>query len=164
MDASTPQPELHLDVELRPHRSLSPRGALLLLAPLVVINLVFAAVFLRLGAPIVPPFLGLDVLAMALALWLSFRSARSVERVRVTADRLQVSRGLPDRARTVWTSPTAFTQVDILDPGRHGVRVRLSCKGRQLDLGAALGPVEREAFGRELEAAVRSARGERWRP
>jgi uncharacterized membrane protein len=163
MDARTPSPPFHLDVELRPHRSLSPRGALLLLVPLAAVNLGFAAFFLVLGAPIVPPFLGLDVAAVALALWLSFRSARSVEQVRVTADILQVARGRSGRTRTVWTSPTLFTRVDILEPGKHAVRVRLSCKGRQLDVGNAMSPVEREAFGQDLQAALRSARGERWR-
>lgn len=162
MDARTATPQLHLDAELRPHRSLTARGALLLLLPLLFVNLVFAAFFLALGAPIVPPFLGLDVLAMGLALFVSFRSAEKTERVRVTADMIQVVRKQGGRLRTVWTSPTLFTRVDVLDPGKHAVRVRLSCKGRDLNLATALGPTEREAFGRELEAAIRAARGERW--
>jgi uncharacterized membrane protein len=163
MDVRTASPLLHLDAELRPHRSLTPRGALLLLLPLLFVNLVFAAFFLALGAPIVPPFLGLDVLAMGLALFASFRSARWTERVRVTADMIQVVSDRGGRPRTVWTSPTLFTRVDVLEPGKHEVRVQLACKGRVLILGTALGPAEREAFGRELEAAIRSACGERWR-
>jgi uncharacterized membrane protein len=163
MDARTPQPPLYLDAEIRPHRSLTLRGALLLFAPLVAANLAIGAFAVALRAPLVPPFLGLDVLAVGLALYISFRSARSTERVRVTADIIQVSRGRPGRARTIWTTPALFTRVDILDPGKHVVRVRLSCKGRQLDVASALGPVEREAFGRELQDALRSARGERWR-
>jgi uncharacterized membrane protein len=161
-DARTASPLLHLDAELRPHRSLTPRGALFLLLPLLFVNLVFAAFFLALRAPIVPPFLGLDLLAMGLALFVSFRSARWTERVRVTADMIQVVRDRGGRPRTVWTSPTLFTRVDVLEPGKHGVCVQIACKGRVLNLAMALGPDQREAFGRELEAAIRSARGERW--
>jgi uncharacterized membrane protein len=162
MDARTPPPLLHLDAEIRPRRSLTPRGAVLLLVPIVFVNLVFCAFFLALRAPMVPPFLGLDVAAVALALWMSFRSANRVERVRVTADQILVTRERGARASAVWASPTLFTRVDVLDPGRHAVRVRLACNGRQLSLAATLGPVEREAFGRELEAAIKSARAERW--
>jgi uncharacterized membrane protein len=164
MDARThPAPLLYLDAELRPYRSLSRKGMLLLLIPLVLVNLVFAVFFLSLGALVVPPFLGLDVVAVTTALMLSFRAADWVERVRVTADVIQVARERGAQARTVWTSPTLFTRLDVMDPGRHAVRVRLSCKGRTLNLAMALGPVEREAFGRELEAAIRAARGERFR-
>jgi uncharacterized membrane protein len=162
MDARTASPRLHLDAELRPHRSLTLRGALLLLLPLLFVNLVFASFFVALGAPLVPPFLGLDVLAVGLALFVSFRAGRRTERVRVTADMIQVVRERGGRPRTVWTSPTLFTRVDVLDPGKHAVSVRLACKGRILTLAAALGPAQREAFGLELKAAIRSARAERW--
>jgi uncharacterized membrane protein len=163
MDARTATPLLHLDAVLRPHRSLSPRGALMLLLPLLFVNLVFGAFFLALGAPLVPPFLGLDVLAVGLALMASFRAGRWTERVRVTADMIQVTSDRGGRRKTVWTSPTLFTRVDLVDPGKHGVRVQLTCKGRVLSIATALGPAQREAFGRELEAAIRAARGERWR-
>src|SRR5689334_5978795 len=113
MDARTLPPRLHLDAELRPHRSLSLRGALLILLPLVLVNLIFAAFFFALGAPIVPPFLGLDVLALGCALALSFRSAKAVERVRVTADEISVVRQFGLRAGTVWASPTLFTRVEL---------------------------------------------------
>lgn len=162
MDARTPPPRLHLDAELRPHRSLSRKGAILLLTPVVFVNLVFAVFFLVLGAPIVPPFMGLDVVALALALTVSFRSGRAVERVRVSADEISVGRGLGQRIGEVWTSPTLFTRVEVKEPGGHSVCVRLVCKGREIVLAAALSPREREAFGRQLEAAVKSALGERW--
>lgn len=162
MDASSPAPKLHLDAVLRPHRSLSTRGAALLLIPLAFVNLVFAVFFFVLRAPLVPPFLGLDVLIMTFALAASFRAAKSVERVRVSADEISVLREQGGRAWSVWCSPTAFTRVDVLEPGRHVVRVRLACRGEEIALGAALAPMQREAFGRELEAAIRSARGERW--
>jgi uncharacterized membrane protein len=126
------------------------------------VNLVFAVFFFALRAPIVPPFLGLDVLALTFALSASFRSGQALERVRVSADEITVLRERGGRAWSIWSSPTAFTRVDVLEPGRHAVCVRLACRGEEIALGAALGPVQREAFGRELEAAVRSARSERW--
>lgn len=162
MQAAPAAPRLYLDAELRPRRSLSKRGVVLLMVPLVFVNLVFATFFLVLGAHLVPPFLGLDVMAMGLALWLSFRAARRVERVSVTADEIRVTRAQGQRLRTVWRSPTAFTRVEVDQPGRHAGRLGLSSKGERLTLAAALAPAERERFAHELEAAVAAARAERW--
>jgi uncharacterized membrane protein len=162
MDAASAPPRLYMDAALQPRRSLSKRGVILLMAPFVAVNLVFAVFFLVVGAALIPPFLGLDVLALGLALLASFRSARTVERVRVSADEIRVTREHGGSVRTLWTSATAFTRVDLEQPGRHAVRLRLSSKGAGVTLARALSPEERERFAGELEAAVRAARAERW--
>jgi uncharacterized membrane protein len=162
MDAASPPQRLYLDVELRAHRSLTKQGALLLIIPVAFANLVFAVFFLILGAPIVPPFLGLDVLAVILALYLNFRAAKAFERVRVSADEITVEKGRPEQSSRVWSSATHFTRVAIADPGLHAVTVELACRGETLMLGADLSPREREAFGRALEQAIDAARRERW--
>jgi uncharacterized membrane protein len=162
MAAVTAAPRLYLDAELRPRRSLSRRGVALLMLPLVAINLIFATFFFVLGAAFVPPFLGLDVLAMGIALLVSFRSARRIERVRVTADEIRVTHERGRWMRIVWASPTAFTRVDLEQAGRHGAALRLSSKGEKVTVAAALSPPERESFAHELEAALAAARAERW--
>jgi uncharacterized membrane protein len=165
MDALITASRLYLKAELRPHRSLTPRGAAWLLVPLVFVNLVFGVFFLVLRAPIVPPFLGLDVAAMGTALWFSFRAADRFERVSVSADEIRVERGRRADARIVWSSAPAFTRVqldDVEELGEQRVRLSLASRGKVLLLAGALGPAERAAFGRELEAAVKAARAERW--
>lgn len=162
MDAQNRPAVLHLDVELKAHRSLSRKGAMLLMVPVAAVNLLFAVVFLVLKAPIVPPFLGLDVIALAAALAVSFRAAKAVERVQVSADRIEVRRIRGRRDELVWTSPTGFTRVEMAEDARQDLRVRLWCKGRGVVLAQALGPRERKAFGRRLQSAVQRARNERW--
>jgi uncharacterized membrane protein len=170
MDGTAPIPRLYLRAELRPHRSLTPRGAAWLLVPLVFVNFVFGVFFLVLRAPIVPPFLGLDVAGLGAALWFSFRAANRFERVLVSADEIRVERGHAGRgpdhpARLVWSSAPAFTRIqldDVEELGEQRVRLSLASRGKVLLLAAALGPAERAAFGRELEAAVKAARAERW--
>jgi len=65
-----------LNVEIRPHRSLSDRGFIILISIITAIHCVTAAVFLSMGATLVPFFLGLDVLAIIVAFAVSFASAR----------------------------------------------------------------------------------------
>jgi uncharacterized membrane protein len=160
-DAAGP---LYLDAALQPRRSLSKRGVILLMAPFVFVNLVFGTVVWTLGGALVPPFLFLDVIGVGLGLWVSFRSARRIERVRVSADEIVVTREADGRPSPgpVWRSAPAFTRVEIDHPGRHASRVRLRCKGRGLELGAGLAPGERARFAETLQAALAAARSERW--
>lgn len=153
---------LYMDAVISPNRSLSRTGLRVLLGVLIAFNLLIALFLLVLGAPPVLPFLGLDVLAIWLALNASFRAAERKERVRVTAEAVTVSREDEKGARIVWTSPTAFTRVDIDQPGEHEARVRLRIYRKRLTLGRALSPPERVEFANALERAIRDARAERY--
>jgi uncharacterized membrane protein len=156
-----PAPRIHLDTVITPERSLPMTGFKVLLAALIAVNLLMAIFFLVLRATVVPIFLGLDVLGVFIAFRISYRRAATRERVRVTADRVQVLRELGGQPREVWSSPTAFTRVDLDRSGRHGARVRLALSQKRLVIGHALGPKEREDLAAAIEAAIRSARSER---
>ncbi len=152
---------LYMDAVIKPNRSMSRRGLYIVLGVMIAFNLMVAVFLLVLGAPPVLPFLGLDVLAVGLALRASFRTAERSERVRVTAEAVTVSREDEKGARVVWTSPTAFTRVGVEQPGEHEARVRLMMSRRRLTLGRALSPPERVEFARALERAILDARAER---
>lgn len=155
-------PAFYMDAVITPNRSLSQRGFALVIGALAFINLLTATFFLSIGAAPVPVFLGLDVLAVFVAFKVSYRRARTAERVQVSAEEVRVRHESPQGARTVWRSPTAFTRVALEAVGEQDNRVRLLLSGRGLTVGAALSPKERRDFGRALEAAVGRARAERW--
>lgn len=152
---------LYMDAVIKPNRSMSRRGLHVVLGLMIGFNLMVAVFLLVVGAPPVLPFLGLDVLAVWLALRASFRAAERAERIQVTAEAVMVSREDEKGARLIWTSPTAFTRVDIDQPGEHETRVRLMMSRKRLTLGRALSPPERVDFARALERAILRARSER---
>ena len=152
---------LYMDAVIKPNRSLNRQGLYVLMGVVIAFNLVVAIFFLVLGAPPVLPFLGLDVLALGLALRASYRAARRAERVRVTAEAVTVSREDEKGARVIWTSPTAFTRVGVDQPGEHDTRVRLMMSRRRLTLGRALSPPERTDLAEALRRAIADARAER---
>ncbi len=80
----------------------------------------------------------------------------------MTADHVRVLHETGSAAtRTVWTSPTAFTRVDLDRSGRNGAEVRLLISGRRLVVGRVLGPQAREDLAGALDRAIREARAER---
>ncbi len=162
MAALDPAPHLHMDAELRPNRSLSRRGLVILLSLIAAYNLILAGFLFAIGAFPVPIFLGLDFLAVVVAFRVSNGRSRFAERVQVTADQVRVLRQARGRERTVWTSPTAFTRVCVDRRGEHEAHVRLQLSNRAMSVGASLGAKERAAFAVRLEGAIRAARSERY--
>ena len=146
------------NVEIRPHRSLSDRGFIILISIITALNCLSAAVFLALGASLVPIFLGLDVLAVIIAFAASFASARRIERVVVTESRVRVIEEIRNRQTLVWESPTAFTRLAAQEEDDRVVDLRLSVSGRQASVGRALGPKARAELLRTLDSALQQAR------
>ena len=153
---------LHMDAVLKPTRSLSRTGLFVLLGVLALFNILVAVLFLVMGAKPVPIFLGLDFLGVLLAFHLSYRQARRRERVQVSADEVRVVHEVGAQKRTVWRSPTAFTRVEVEAMGEPEVRVSLALSRRRLVVAGQVSPQERTDFADALEAAIRSARAERY--
>jgi len=153
-------PVFYMDAEIRPNRSLSERGFIILISVVTAANCASAAVFLAVGATFVPFFLGLDALAVLVAFLVSFRAARRIERVQVTASEIRVTHETPKWTKLVWESPTAFTRIQVEKDDQRTVALKLALSGREAEVAAALSPRERADFAQALERAVwRAKRG-----
>lgn len=150
-----------MDAVITPNRSLSKRGLWVLMGVLAAYNLLVGGFLLAIGAFPAPVFLGLDFAGVALAFHVSNRRARNAERVQVSAERVEVRRRADGRPATVWSSPTAFTQVALEGRGEPEARLELRLSGRAMAIGRALSPRERAALADALERAIRAARAER---
>jgi uncharacterized membrane protein len=153
--------QTYMDAVITPHRSLSERGFIILITVVTLANCCSAAVFVYMGAVFVPFFLGLDVLAVIVAFMVSFRSARRVERVQVTAREIVVTHEAPNWRRVVWESPTAFTRVAVETEDDRTVGLRLALSGKEVAVAQALSPRERGEFAKALQDAIWEARRER---
>jgi uncharacterized membrane protein len=151
----------YMDAVITPHRSLSERGFIVLISVVTLANCASAAVFVYMGALLVPFFLGIDVLAVIVAFLVSFRAGRRVERVQVTAREVVVTHEAPNWSRVVWESPTAFTRVSVETEEDRTTGLRLTLSGRQVAVAQALSPRERGEFAKALQQAIREARLER---
>ena len=150
-----------MDAVITPHRSLSARGTIVLIGVLTAINLVTAVFFLMLGAGPIPLFLGLDLLAIMVALNASNRAVNRNERVQVTVSEVRVSHQSPRGVRTIWISPTAFTRVALIGQAGDEDEVRLRLSDRELRVGRDLTRPERVAFAKALDRAIWNARAGR---
>ena len=155
---------LHMDAVLTPTRSLPRVGLYVLVGVLAAFNVLVAVMMLLIGARPIPIFLGFDFLAVLLAFHLSYRQARRRERVQVSADEIRVVHEVGAQKRTIWRSPTAFTRVEVHARGQPEVTVALLLSRRRLVVAGQVSPQERTDFAAALEAAIKSARAERYSP
>jgi len=143
------------DAVLHPHRSLSARGFLVLMAVMSAMALSLGLRFFLVGAWPVMGFMGLDVLAVYVAFKVNYRRARLFETVQLTDDRLTVRRVQPDGHANEWHFMPSWVRVRMDDPPSMDSPLTLSSHGRALEIGAFLTPQERLELARALNDAIR---------
>lgn len=142
------------DAILAPHRSLGPRGFLIVMFGVSAISFTAGIVFLLKGAWPIFGFFGLDVLLVYLAFRASYRSARLYETVRLTDDSLEVRRVTPSGRQTEWRLQPNWLRVELDDPPKHDSELVLTTHGERVAIGAFLTPEERVNFAKSLRAAL----------
>jgi|APSaa5957512535_1039671.scaffolds.fasta_scaffold213167_1 uncharacterized membrane protein len=150
--------ELLFDAELRPHRSLSPKGFRILMAGIGVICLAVGLGFLLQSAWPILGFLGLDVAAIYLAFRISYRAGGLREVVQLSEQELAIRRIHPGGRWRRWSFQPYWARVrleveETEDVGSHG-SVLVTSHGRGVHLGRFLAPEERQSFAEALGSAL----------
>jgi uncharacterized membrane protein len=136
---------------LRPHRALSRKGFLVLMACLSVVSFGAGMVFLWMGAWPVFGFFGLDVLAIYVAFRIYDRRARATEEITVTPSEIRVRRVSPRGDVVEWAFNPLWVQVDRVEHAEFS-------RGRRVSIARFLGAEEKASFLSALLDALQDAR------
>lgn len=144
---------------LKPHRSLSPTGFLILMLAIGSVSFAAGIVFALQGAWPVFGYFGLDVALIYLAFRLNYRSGRLYETIDLTDDALTVTRVRPSGEQQSWTFHPYWVRLDLRDrPGRAS-ELSLSLHGRRLVFASFLTDAERHELATALNEALLAQRG-----
>jgi uncharacterized membrane protein len=144
---------------ITPHRSLSSRGFLLVMALVGGLSFIGGMFFFLLGAWPVVGFLGLDVLLVYWAFRANYRAAAAFEEVTVTPSELRLRRVSHRGEVAEWTLNPVWTRLDRETHEEFGLlKVFLVSRGRRLSVAGFLSPTEKESFADALAAALGEAR------
>ena len=138
--------------------SASPRQLACVLASLVAVSFAFGLGFALYGLWMVLPFVGIELLAVALAFVCYGRHAADYERLDVHNGELRLERA--DGARLIIRAwPAAAARIDVVDG--EGIlahpHVYLSVRGERTEVGRLLADERRVDFAKELRRALRRA-------
>jgi uncharacterized membrane protein len=158
-DQPKPATATHLfKAELTPHRSLSPKAFVVMMAAVGIFSFAAGFGFFLAGAWPVIGFLGADVLLIYLAFKISYRRATLTETLELTSEALVVERLTPKGEVTRWRFQPYWLQVMMDDPPSHGSQLTLRSHGQNLTIGNFLTAEERYDLATALKHALRQAR------
>jgi uncharacterized membrane protein len=143
---------------LHPHRSLDPRGFLILMLAIGTISFVMGAVFLSMGAWPVFGFFGLDVLLIYVAFRLNYRSGRAYEIVELTPALLTLTLVEPSGRQKSFEFNPYWVRVRLSERPDGRTNLRIASHGREFEFARCLNDDERREFAHVLEGALATAR------
>jgi uncharacterized membrane protein len=144
---------------LTPHRSLGPRGFIILMTAIGIVSFGTGLAFILTGAWPVFGFFGLDFLLIYLAFKLNYRSAKLYETVELDPNVLRVTRVHPSGRQESWEFNPYWVRLELEedDQGDQSA-LKLRSHGRELVVGGFLSEDERRDFAQALNGALFKAR------
>lgn len=151
-------PPIMFEAVIVPHRSLSRRGLLTVIAALCCLSMLITTLFWYLGAWPVAGFNGAELLLGILLLRHNARGSRASEVLLLSEQGLRIIRTDMRGVRSEAMLPATWLRVQLIEqPGRIPALL-LSASGRRTEVAASLGEAEK----RDLAAALSEAL-HRWR-
>ena len=144
---------------LTPHRSLGPKGFMVLIGALCLVSFGTGLLFFMLGAWPVMGFMGLDVALVYVAFRLNFRALRLYETVDLTQDALTVTRVAPSGKSQSWSFNPYWVRLSLEPRRGRASELAIASHGKRVVIASFLTDEEREDFALALSSALSSARG-----
>jgi len=143
---------------LTPHRSLGPKGFMVLMAAVCLVSFGTGLFFYLLGAWPVIGFMGLDVALIYAAFRLNFRALRRYETVDLTHDALTVTRVAPSGQSQSWSFNPYWVRLSVKPRIGRSSELSIASHGQRLVFASFLTDEEREDFATALSSALAAAR------
>ncbi len=144
---------------LTPHRSLDPRGFLILMVLISAISFVAGVIFFAIGAWPVVGFFGLDVLLIYGAFKLNYRSGLQHEIIKINGEALEITRVSPGGRSKKWHFNRYWVRVEhFFDPDEEYENhpLLLTSHGRTLEIGNFLSREEKVEFSTVLRKVLKT--------
>ena len=156
--ASTGTEKLIFRAVVKPHRSLSRRGVLWVIAGMFACSVVVSSMMFLLGAWPVIGFNGADIVLAVFLMWLNMRAARAREIITLSERDLAVTRTDVRGRRENFSFAPYWLNVELEERAGTVPKLLFSTRGRSYEVAKQLGEVEK----RDLAAALTRAL-HRWR-
>lgn len=143
---------------IQANRSMSWTDNMVLIVVLGVFGVSIATGFALVGLWMVFPFVGLEILALTLAMYFCWLRLQRTEVITVTADRVTLESGVRGPELTV-SAEREQTRIDYKAPANEcsvGV-LKLNMQGQMHRIGANLGREEVGALAQQLQKLLHSA-------
>ncbi len=150
-DDPFPKGEIRYSTVLRPHRSASRRALKILTVAVLCASVPTALIFSLIGAWPVFGFMGLEVLALLVALRFNHKAGNTFDAISITDSEFRLSRVDPWGRRRHWSFQAQWTQVRLEGPTQ---RLLIGSHGKSITVGTFLTPEERARLAGNLKYEI----------
>ncbi len=143
---------------LHPHRSLQPRGFLILMAFIGTVSFVTGVAFLMMGAWPVLGFFGLDVLLIYFAFKLNYRDGRAYELIEVSPEILKITQVAASGRKRSYDFNPYWARVRFSEWPDGRAFLKIASHGKEFEFARFLNTAEKKDFANALQGALAVAR------
>ncbi|WP_322988873.1 DUF2244 domain-containing protein [Hoeflea sp.] len=152
---NNPNEETMFEAVLSPYRSLGRTGFRVLMSLVTLVTAVHMVVFAMAGAWPIFGFFGLDLVLLFGAFWLSYRSGRSREFVRLSRINLDVRKVAPSGRSEEHRFNPFWARFNIARHEEIGItEMQIVGEGQQTEIGGFLNPDDKESFAAAFQRAL----------
>lgn len=146
---------------LTPHRSLGPKGFVILMSLFGFVCFATGLAFYLLGAWPVFAFFGLDVLLLYAAFKLNYRSGHMVETIEITPVQVTLSRRYPSGRQEAFDCNPFYARVNLEEWPDGRTHLSLAARGKAIAIAGFLNDEEKRDLAGAISNALAAARGAR---
>ncbi|MDA0239824.1 MAG: DUF2244 domain-containing protein [Proteobacteria bacterium] len=147
-----------LEIELHPNAMITRQMAKWVLGVFSGICLILGSIFFAAGATPVLGFMGLEIVLLSGAFWITLRNRKIREAIQLSANHLTIRRIDPNGREKLVSFHPYWTQLGFDRSSDQPAPVTLQSKGNSVEVGAFLPLVERRELANTLEAALQELR------
>ena len=144
---------------LKPNRSISCMGNLIFLLLISTPILIIAFGFLYVGAPIILPFAGLEILIVLLASYYVYQKTNKQEIITISPEKLIIEKGkFRPETSIEFIREWAYVFVERAKHPWYPVHIVISSKGQRVPVGEFLTDDDKKIFIEKMDEIIREIR------
>jgi len=144
---------------IKPTRSISWRGNLIFLLLISTPILIIAFGFLYVGAPIILPFAGLEILIVLLASYYVYQKTNKQEIITISPEKLIIEKGkFRPETSIEFIREWAYVFVERAKHPWYPVHIVISSKGQRVPVGEFLTDDDKKIFIEKMDEIIREIR------
>ena len=142
-------------IELSPHCSLTPRGAVIFFGSLCAVSFTVSGLIALQGFWPVLPFAGLEMALLGWALKVSMDRRHHRQTITVSPDSVEIEDAQPARcSRVVFPRHWAQVRIRAAASPLHPSRLTIESHGRRFEVGSFLNEQERQGLAQRLRRLI----------
>ena len=144
---------------LKPNRSISWRGNMLFLALISTPILIIAFGFLYIGAPIILPFAGLEILIVLYASYYVYQKTNKQEIITISPEKLIIEKGkFRPETSIEFIREGAYVFVEKAKHPWYPIHIVISSKGERVPVGDFLTEDDKKILIEKMDEIIREIR------